>query len=104
MYLLTISCEVEELWLFKPLKKSGEALLKSANSLFQAQFTLHFGIITLFIQKLTLHCFLHVYLNVHCFPVLVSFHQFTIYLDNMKVYFNQYGEEKPTKKSQNFLY
>lgn len=32
------------------------------------------------------------------FQFQVSFHQFTFYLDNMNVYFNQYGKEKPTKK------
>ena len=36
------------------------------------------------------------------FQFQVSFHQFTFYLDNMNVYFNQYGKEKPIKKSQNF--
>ena len=34
------------------------------------------------------------------FQFQVSFHKFTFHLDNFKVYFNQYGKEKPTSKSQ----
>ena len=44
------------LQLFEPLKRSDEALLKSANSvfIFQPQFIVHLGIVTLFTQKLFL--------------------------------------------------
>ena len=34
------------------------------------------------------------------FQFQVYLHKFTFHLERMKVYFNQYGKEKPTWKSQ----